>query len=158
MPIVLDIATITDAQEIYDLQIKSFKELLEKYQDYDFSPGAEKLEHTIQRLHQPTTNYYFISLEEKHIGALRICYLNKICKLKQIYLLPEYHGYGYAQKAVGFVESLYPTVEKWELDTILQEEKLCYLYEKMGYRKTGRVEHIIEWYGSCILRKMDKEN
>ena len=26
----------------------------------------------------------------------------------------------------------------WELDTILQEERLVHLYEKMGYRKTGK--------------------
>lgn len=156
MSIVLDIATITDAQEIYDLQIKSFKALLEKYQDYDFSPGAEKLDYTIQRLHQPTTDYYFISLKKKHIGALRICHLNKICKLKQIYILPEYHGYGYAQKAIRIVESLYPTVEKWELDTILQEKKLCYLYEKMGYRKTGRVEHIMNGMDLVFYEKWTK--
>lgn len=26
----------------------------------------------------------------------------------------------------------------WELDTILQEEGNCYLYEKMGYHRTGK--------------------
>lgn len=41
MTIVLAIATINDAQEIYDLQIKSFKALLEKHHDFNFSPGAE---------------------------------------------------------------------------------------------------------------------
>lgn len=142
MPIVLDIATFTDAQELYALQIKAFKALLEKYQDYYFSPGAEKLERTIQRLCDPATDYYFISLEGKHIGALKICHFEKLCELKQICILPEYQGYGYAQKAIKIAESLYQTVEKWELDTILQEEKLCYLYEKIGYRKTGRVKPI----------------
>ena len=142
MTIGLDIATITNAQEIYDLQMKSFQALLEKYQDYDFSPGAEKLDRTIQRLQEPITDYYFISLEGKHIGALRICHFDKLCKLKQIFILPEYQGHGYSQKAIAIAESLYPTAEKWELDTILQEEKLCYLYEKMGYRKTGKVERI----------------
>jgi len=40
------------------------------------------------------------------------------------------------------MEHLYPDARKWELDTIAQEEKLCHLYEKMGYRKTGRVEKL----------------
>lgn len=142
MPIVLDIAAITDAQEIYDLQIKSFKVLLEKHQDYDSSPGAEKLECIIQRLREPITNYYFISLEEKHIGASRICHFDKRSNLKQLFIFPEYQGYGYVQEAIVIAKSLYPVAEKWELDTILQEEKLCYLYEKMGYRKTGKVKHI----------------
>jgi hypothetical protein len=32
----------------------------------------------------------------------------------------------------------------WELDTIKQEGKLCHLYEKMGYKQTGREETIKE--------------
>ena len=39
-------------------------------------------------------------------------------------------------------ESLYPNAGRWELDTILQEQKLCHLYEKMGYRKTGKTQRI----------------
>ena len=34
--------------------------------------------------------------------------------------------------------------EDWELDTILQEPKNCYLYEKMGYRQTGKKNVINE--------------
>ena len=33
-----------------------------------------------------------------------------------------------------------------EMDTILQEKGNLHLYEKMGYHRTGKVEH-------CILRK-----
>lgn len=37
-----------------------------------------------------------------------------------------------------------PGNENWELDTILQESKNCYLYEKMGYCRTGKTEVINE--------------
>ena len=37
---------------------------------------------------------------EKHIGAVRICDFEKRCVLKQIFILPEYQGYGYAQEAI----------------------------------------------------------
>ena len=30
----------------------------------------------------------------------------------------------------------------WKLDTILQEKGNCYLYEKLGYHKTGKTEII----------------
>ena len=40
------------------------------------------------------------------------------------------------------MENRYPGTKKWELDTIAQEGKLCHLYEKMGYRKTGRLEKL----------------
>ena len=62
--------------------------------------------------------------------------------MKQIFILPEYQGHGYAQKAILIAEALYPHAKKWELDTILQEDKLCYLYEIMGYRKTVKIVHI----------------
>ena len=135
-------AAINDCQEIYDLQIRSFKALLDRYQDYDYSPGAEKLERTVERFQEPSTDYYFIALSDRHIGALRICSFERLCKLKQIFILPEYQGRGYGQEAIAAVESLYPAAERWELDTILQEEKLCYLYEKMGYRKTGKIQNL----------------
>ncbi len=39
---------------------------------------------------------------------------------------------------IYLIESIYTDAEHWELDTIKQEEKLCHLYEKMGYKRTGR--------------------
>lgn len=30
----------------------------------------------------------------------------------------------------------------WQLDTILEEKGNCHLYEKFGYRKTGKFEKI----------------
>lgn len=142
MDIFLEKASLENAEEIYDLQIRSFKKLLAQYQDYDTNPGAEKLERTIQRLKELSTDFYFISVDERHIGAIRICDLGEKCMLKQIFILPEYQGNGYAQKAIKRAETFYPNAKKWELDTILQEKKLCYLYEKMGYKKTGKVERI----------------
>lgn len=40
----------------------------------------------------------------------------------------------------GFRE--YVLLKLGGLDTILQEKGNCYLYEKMGYRKTGKTEKI----------------
>ena len=137
-------ATISDCEELYGLQIASFRQLLSKYQDFDISPGAEKIDRTMQRLQEAATDYYFICLSDKHIGAVRVCHFHTLCKLKQIYILPEFQGAGHAQKAIALVESFYPEAKRWELDTIGQEAKLCHLYEKMGYAKTGEVESIKE--------------
>lgn len=73
-----------------------------------------------------------------NIGAIRINKINDLCELKQIYILPKYQGNGYAQQAIVMIESLYPEAKHWELDTIKQEAKLCHLYEKMGYKQTGK--------------------
>ena len=47
------------------------------------------------------------------------------------------------QKAIRMCEEMHGS-ENWELDTILQESKNCYLYEKMGYRQTGKTKVINE--------------
>ena len=61
--------------------------------------------------------------------------MQKVC-FWPIFILTEYQGFGYAQEA-EYPESIF-----WELETILQEPKLRHLYEKMGYRRTGKTERI----------------
>lgn len=151
--LILERANVNDAQEIHEIKRESFADLLNKYHDNEYSPGAEKLDRTIQKLLEPATDYYFITVDKGHIGALRISNLGKLCKLKQIFILPKYQGCGYAQKAITIAESLYPSAEIWELGTIMQEEKLCYLYEKMGYKKNGKIEHIKDGMDIVIYSK-----
>lgn len=57
--------------------------------------------------------------------------------------LPEFQGRGIAQEAIRLCEEIHGKRE-WELETILQEKKNCHLYEKMGYRNTGKTEVINE--------------
>jgi GNAT superfamily N-acetyltransferase len=153
MSISLKKASVSDSEHLYELQINSFKELLDKYQDYDTNPGAEKLDRTISRLNEPNSDYYFLQLDSKNIGAIRIVRNDDLCKLKQIYVLPEYQGNGYAQRAIILTESLYPDVEHWELDTIKQESRLCHLYEKMGYIQTGKEQQIKDGMTLVFYRK-----
>lgn len=54
-----------------------------------------------------------------------------------MFILSEYQGKGIAQKAITLVEEMFPKAISWELATILEEKRNCYLYEKMGYKKTG---------------------
>ena len=49
--------------------------------------------------------------------------------------------YEKSQKAIIKAEEIYGS-ENWELPTILQEKGNCYLYEKLGYKKTGKTEAI----------------
>lgn len=62
----LKAATREDLQAIWEMQIAAFSELLDKYQDYDMSPGAEGLEKIIARYEQPWTVYYFIAVENEN--------------------------------------------------------------------------------------------
>ncbi|XFO69495.1 hypothetical protein SPSIL_057290 [Sporomusa silvacetica DSM 10669] len=41
------------------------------------------------------------------------------------------------------LEQRYKDAKNWELDTILQEQGNCYLYEKLGYKKMKSINSIM---------------
>lgn len=146
MEIKLVRAAIKDAEELHTMQVAAFWELLEKYQDYDTSPANEKVEKVEIRLKQDFTYYYFICLGTCKVGAVRVIDKQEDGKNKRIsplFILPEFQGQGIAQKAIQLCEELHGK-NGWELDTILQEQKNCHLYEKLGYKRTGETENINE--------------
>ena len=144
MSVYLKKATEEDLQKIRYIQVKSFAQLLLKYEDFESSPAAEGLDDIRQRFRQPFTDYYLIMLENQEIGMLRVCDFGEHCRLSPLCILPEYQGQGYAQQAIIQMEASYPNAQLWQLDTIAQEEKLRHLYEKMGYRRIEKTEQIKE--------------
>ena len=128
-----------DLNTIHEMQKAAFHPLLEKYWDYETNPAAEPFERTAQRFSQPNVDYYLVFFDDEKIGAVRVRRQETENVLVQILILPAYQNHGYAQEAIRQTEALYPDVTRWMLDTIAQEEKLCHLYEKMGYRRTGGI-------------------
>ena len=102
MEVTLLRANVSDAKELHAMQIKAFKELLEKYQDFDTSPGNESIEKVEARLKQDVTFYYFICLGQQKVGAIRVVDKkeggNK--RISPIFVLPEFQGNGIAQEAI----------------------------------------------------------
>ena len=72
MEVTLSRADIDNAKEIHAMQVEAFKELLEKYQDFDTSPANENIEKVEARLKQDFTFYYFICIGQQKVGAVRI--------------------------------------------------------------------------------------
>lgn len=136
-------ATASDAERILYLQQLAFAALLEKYQDGDYNPARESLERIRQKLQQPETYYYFIEAEGKTVGGIRVVVPGEHFpkRISPLFILPGFRGRGYAQRAILLAEQRHGA-DHWSLDTILQEPGNCYLYEKMGYRKTGQTKVI----------------
>jgi GNAT superfamily N-acetyltransferase len=139
-------ASIENAEKIHHMQIKAFRKLLEKYEDYTTNPANENVDKIIGRIKQETTDFYIIKMKNVSVGAIRI---NKLengekCRIAPIFVLPEYQNKGIAQKVFEIIQEKYKPKNGWILDTILEEKGNCYLYEKIGYRKTGKVDNINE--------------
>ncbi len=137
-------ADVNDAERLWQMQVEAFMEMYNKYQDTETSPATEPLDRMIERLKQPFTYYYFIQVDDTVVGAIRVIDMKEPDKAKRIspiFIMPPYRNKGIAQKAVLEAERIHGN-SNWELDTILQETGNCHLYEKMGYRQTGKTTAI----------------
>lgn len=143
MSVTLRQAKRDEVQKIWEMQIEAFRELLEKYQDYDLSPGAEPIDNIIARFEQPWTKYFFIEAEGTDVGVIRVVNMKDGSRkrISPLWIMKEYRGKGYAQDAMLAAEEIYGA-DNWSLDTILQEKGNIHLYEKMGYHRTGKIKHI----------------
>lgn len=77
------------------------------------------------------------------VGAIRVIDMKDGSRkrISPLFIMPQYRNRGYAQAAMMEAERMHGA-DNWKLDTILEETGNCYLYEKMGYRKTGKTEKI----------------
>ena len=127
------------------MQIEAFADLLAKYQDYETSPGNESIEHIQAKLLDEFTFFYFIYHKDDIAGAVRVVDRKNgnRKRIAPIFIMKKFRNKGLAQKTFEEIEKLHGS-NNWMLDTILQEEGNCYLYEKLGYKRTGNIENINE--------------
>lgn len=138
MEIALEKATENDAAVLFQMQIDSFSPLLNKYKDY------ETIEKTILRINNPSNNFYKMIIDSNLVGA--ICISQKELPYKfwisPMFIHPIYQGKGIAQKVLILIEKMFPKARSFELATILEEERNCFLYEKMGYKRTEVIKKL----------------
>lgn len=158
MEVKIEKATEKDADSIFNMQVKAFIPLLEKYKDEETNPANETINKVITRINNPNGGFYKILADKELVGA--ICILKKEnCHfwISPMFILPSYQGKGIAQKAVILLENLFPQAMMWELATILEEERNCYFYEKMGFNKTGVSRKLNENATLIYYKKVAKE-
>ena len=132
-----------EVETVWKMQVQAFQGLLATYHDDDISPATDTLSRVEERFAQPETTYYFIEAEGARVGVIRVIDRNDGSRkrISPLWIMEEYRGKGYAQAAMKAAEEIYGA-DNWCLDTILQEPGNIHLYEKMGYRRTGRTMKI----------------
>ncbi|MGJ7921656.1 GNAT family N-acetyltransferase [Neobacillus sp. LXY-4] len=143
MGIRLEKAEEADAEAIFDIQVKAFMPLLVKYQDHQISPANETIDKVKERIKNPNGGFYKILFEDSLVGAICIYWRENLqFRISPMFIVPKYQGKKIAQNAILLIEEMFSEARSWELATILEEERNCYLYEKMGYIKTGLLKKI----------------
>ena len=143
MSVELKVVSREDIETVWKMQVEAFSGILEKYQDYDLNPAAEEMDKVLARFEQPETTFYFIIANGDKVGVIRIIDKKDGSRkrISPLWIMKEYRNKGYAQQAMIEAEKLYGA-DNWCLDTILQEKGNCYLYEKLGYHQTGKIDKI----------------
>lgn len=133
-----------DIDTVFEIQRAAYKPLYEKYHDDNLSPYMESKETVLRKYLRAGTKGYIFIKDGVPVGAVRINLYpeSKRGKVSALGVLPGYQGRGIAQQALLEIERIHSDVEKWFLDTILQEPGNCHLYEKIGYKRTGKTEVI----------------
>ncbi|MRX73941.1 GNAT family N-acetyltransferase [Bacillus lacus] len=155
----LEKANEGDAEAIFQIQLQAFKPLLDKYQDHDTNPGNESIDRVFKRIHNPNGAFYKIIADETLAGAICV-YWKEGCQfwISPMFISPEFQGKGIGQRAITLVENEYQQAVTWELATIQEEERNCYLYEKMGYvttevRKKLNERTTLVFYKKTVVKK-----
>ncbi len=89
------------------------------------------------------------------VGAIRVVDDKDEHKLKRIsplFVLPRFRRRGIAALAIAEVEKIHGS-SNWMLETILEEEGNCRLYEKAGYAQSGEKRRINDKMTLVIYRK-----
>lgn len=145
MDIFLERAAAEDAAVLHLMQKEAFQPLLDKYQDFETSPANETLERLLLRIEHPSECFLKILEGNKLAGGVRVHWKeNNEYWIGPLFIAPVFQGRGIAQKAMKQLEKGFPDAMSWELATILEERGNCYLYEKLGYERTGKAEKLNE--------------
>ena len=133
-----------DIDIVFEIQQKAYKPLYEKYHDDSTNPYMESKETVLQKYIAKGTKGYIFIKNDVATGTVRIILEaeTKSAKISALAVLPQYQGQGISQQALLQIEQIHSEIEHWSLDTILEEKGNCHLYEKLGYKRTGKLQKI----------------
>lgn len=138
MEISIERADMADAEQLVDVQDKSF---YEDYQKYGHCPSYHEPKERILELIKNNIVYKIV-LEKEIIGDVIIRKQeNHSYYLRVIAVIPEYWNQGIGTKAMQYIEQDNPDAEKWSLITPHESFRNHHFYEKMGYEKVGEIKY-----------------
>lgn len=135
-------ADLTDTERLLEIQKICFTPHLERYQDFETSPAMASLDKIKWQIQYE--NFYKIYMSDLWVGSINIRKLDEMgnYKLHIINILPEYQGKGIGPSAIKLAEGLFPDAKTWVLETLEDMPNNRHVYEKAGYKFTGKTDKI----------------
>ena len=130
--VVIERATIKDAEEILDLQKLAYKSEAEIYNDYTIPP----LTQTLEEMKLEFENHAFLKALAGGtiIGSVRACMRQKTCLIGRLVVHPGFQNRGVGTMLMNGIERCFlPQSSRFELFTGHRSKRNICLYRKLGY-------------------------
>ncbi len=136
---IIEKATVSDAEEILSLQKLAYRSEAEIYNDFNIPPLIQ----TSKEIKQDFENQFFLKAVEdkKIIGSVRAHVKEETCYIGRVIVHPNFQNRGIGNKLMSEIEKVFDTCKRFELFTGDKSERNLYLYQKLGYRifKTAKI-------------------
>lgn len=152
--ITIERAKPEDAKQITRVKTDAFNKEINTYLGRDGGPpGYNQVESELDIISRFLA--YKFMLEGEIIGGFFLYTEgNDIMHFEDFVIVPHLQGKGYGYKVLQMVEKLYPEVNEWKLSTPVFSVGNQHLYEKFGYKETGRDSEEI-FYSKIPRRTMN---
>ncbi|MCM1285247.1 MAG: GNAT family N-acetyltransferase [Acetobacter sp.] len=121
----------------YRMHRKGFIPTFLKYHDRN-NPVFTTYKKFLSYFISPNMHMYWIIYNGEAVGEIFVYIKDDFVKLARIFILKKFQNKGIAQNAIKIAENLFTNNKRWCLNTIKEEKNNCHLYEKLGYKPTGK--------------------
>ena len=136
---IIEKATVSDAEEILALQKLAYRSEAEIYNDFNIPPMVQ----TLESIEKDFENQVFLKalINGRIIGSVRAYSKEGICYIGRLVVHPDFQNQGIGTKLMNEIEKIFGTCQRFELFTGDKSERNLYLYQKLGYKlfKTANI-------------------
>lgn len=150
-----------DTQAIKNMMCLIYEDELKKWfygkEEALYIPGYDSIE--MQRYHMWDDKYFMIMYECTMVGVVLVSTTGREHgRIDRFYVLPEYQGKGIGSEAITLIETIFPEVKVWTLDTTKFSPRNHHFYEKNGYQLDSENETERYYYKTIGEFTYEKDN
>jgi ribosomal protein S18 acetylase RimI-like enzyme len=131
MDIIIEQASVGDAEEILELQKLAYRDEAAIYDDYSIPP----LKQTLGQIRDDFAGQTFLkaTLKEVIVGSVRAFAREGTCYIGRLIVHPDCRNRGIGTRLMYEIEGRFNGADRYELFTGEKSERNLYLYRKLGY-------------------------
>jgi N-acetylglutamate synthase-like GNAT family acetyltransferase len=149
--VIIEIATISDLDEILALQKLAYLSEAEIYNDFSIPPLLQTLGEIRKEFNEKT----FLKAVDsgKIVGSVRANMIDGTCYIGRLLVHPDYQNKGIGTALLKSIENHFKDCKRYELFTGHKSAKNLYIYQKLGYR-VFREEKVTDDLNHVYLEKL----